>query len=79
MSAETLGEARDDEFVESSGVNVGPREFSSIKNAIPKFCVKPGSFLVWSERFKGFVSMGGCLRSMRTDIEVAVGDKTKDT
>ena len=37
---------------------------------------KPGNFLVWSERFEAFVSMGGCLGSLRTDIEVTVGDAT---
>ena len=74
-----VGEVRDDEFVESSGVNVGPREFSSIKQAVPKFCGKPENFPVWSTRFEAFVSMSGCLGSLRTDIEIAVGDTAKDT
>ena len=38
-------EARDDEFVESSGVNVGLREFSSIKQEVSKFCDMPEIFL----------------------------------
>ena len=36
-----VDEIRYDESVESSGVNVGPREFSSIKQAVPKFSGKP--------------------------------------
>ena len=74
-----VDEIRYDESVESSGVNVGPREFSSIKQAVPKFSGKPEEFPVWSKRFEAFVSMSGCLGSMLTDIEVAVGDTTKDT
>ena len=74
-----VGEARDDESVESSRVNVGPREFSSIKQAVPKFCGKPENFPLWSKRFEAFVSMSACLRSLRTDIELAAGDTTKDT
>ena len=60
-------------------MNVGPREFSSVKQAVPKFCGKPGNFPVWTMRFEAFVSMIGCLGSLRADIEVAVGDTTKDT
>ena len=72
-------EIRYDEFVESSGVNVGPREFSSIKQAVPKLSGKPEEFPAWSKRVEALVSMSGCLGSMLTDIEVAVGDTTKDT
>lgn len=72
-----VSEVRDDEFVESSGVNAGPSEFSSIKQAVPKFCGKPENFPVWSERFEAFVSMSRCLGSLRADIEVVVGDTTK--
>ena len=43
------------------------------------FCGTPENFLVWSMRFEGSVSMSGCLGSLLTDIEVAVGDTTKDT
>ena len=73
-----VGEAtRDEEFVDS--VNVGPREFSSIEQAVPKFCGKPENFPVWSKRFEAFVSMSGRLGYLLTDIDVAVGDITKDT
>ena len=34
--------------VESSGVNVGPREFSSIKQAVPKFYDKPENCLLYT-------------------------------
>ena len=74
-----VDENRHDEFAESSDVNVGPREFSSRKQAIPKFSGKREEFPVWSKRFEAFVSMSGCLGSMLTDIDVAVGDTTKDT
>ena len=81
-SLPTLGvvdEAR--ELVESAsvGVNIGPREYSSIKQAVPKYSGKPEDFPVWSKRFKAFVSMSGCLGSLLTDIEVTVGDTAKDT
>ena len=58
---------------------MGPREFSSIKQAVPKFYDKPENFPVWSKRFEVFVSMSGCLASLRAEIEVAVGSTTKDT
>ena len=74
-----VDEIRHDEFVESSDVNVGPGEFSSIKQAVPKFSGKPDEFPVWSKRFEAFASMSGCLGFMVTDTEVAVGDTTKDT
>lgn len=32
------------EFVDSAGVNVGWREFSSTKNAVSKLCGKPDNF-----------------------------------
>ena len=41
-----VDEIRHDEFIESSGVNVGPREFSSIKQAVPKFSGNPEEFPV---------------------------------
>ena len=47
-----VDEIRYDESVESSGVNVGPREFSSMKQAVPKFSGKPEEFPVWSKRFE---------------------------
>ena len=74
-----LDKNRHDDFVESLCVNVGPREFSSIKQAVPKFSGKVEEIPLWSKRFEAFVSMSGCLGSMLTDIEVAVGDTTKDT
>ena len=52
--------------------------FLSINQAVPKFCGKPENFPVWSKRFEVFVSMSGCLGSLLTVIEVAVGDTTKD-
>ena len=70
------GASRDEEFVES--VNVGPRELSSIEQAVPKLCGKPENFPVWGKRFEAFVSMSGCLSSPLTGIELAVGDTTKD-
>ena len=70
--------SRDEEFVDSS-VNVGPGEFSSIKQAVPKFCGKPENFPGWGKCFEAIVSMSGCLRSLPTDIDIAVGDTTKDT
>ena len=46
-----VGEAsRDEEFVDS--VNVGTREFCSIKQAVPKFCGEQESFPIWSKRFR---------------------------
>ena len=74
-----VGDVRGDEFVESSVVDVGPREVSSIRQAIPKFGGKPESFPVWSNRVKAFVSMSGCLGSLRADVEIAEGDTTKVT
>ena len=73
-----VGEARDDELVESSGVNVGQGEFSSIKQVVPNFYGMPESFPAWSKRFEASVSMSGCLSSLRADIEVAAGHTTKD-
>ena len=73
------GEAsRGEEFVDTS-VNAGPRKFSSIKQAVPKLRGKPGNSPVWSKRFELLVSMSGCLGSLLKDIDVAVGDTTKDT
>ena len=69
--------SRDEEFVDR--VNVGPRAFSSIKQAVPKFCGKSENVPVWSTRFEAFVSMSGRLGYLLTDIDVAVGDITKDT
>ena len=58
-----VGEAsRDEEFVDR--VNVGPRAFSSIKQAVPKFCGKSENVPVWSTRFEAFVSMSGCMGSL---------------
>ena len=66
-------------LVESASVNTGPHEFSRIKPAVPKYSGKSEDFSVWSRRFEAFVSMNGCLSSLRTDIEVTIGDSTKDT
>ena len=44
-----VDEIRYDEFVESSGVNVGPREISSIKQAVPNFSGKLEEFPVWRD------------------------------
>ena len=41
-----VDQMRHDKFVESSGVNVGPREFSSMKQAVPEFSGKPEDFPV---------------------------------
>ena len=46
-----VDEIRHDEFVESSGLNVGPRDVSSIKQADPKFSGNPEKFPLWSEWF----------------------------
>ena len=76
-------EAIGGEFVEntraSTTSNIDPREFSSIKAAVPKFSGKSEDFPMWSKRFEAFVSMSGCLVSLVGGIEVAVGDSTKDT
>ena len=74
-----VDEIRYDELVESSGVNVGPREFKGIEQAVPKFSGKPEEFPIWSKRLEAFVPMSWCLGSMLTDKEVAVGDTTTDT
>ena len=50
-----------------------------MKQAVPKFCGKPENFPGWSKRFEAFVSMSGCLGSLSTDVDMAVGDTTKDT
>ena len=39
-----VDKSRHDEFVESSGRNVGPREFSGIKQVVPKFSGRPEEF-----------------------------------
>ena len=74
-----VDEIRYDEFAESSGVNVGPREFSSIKQAIPQFSGKPEEFPVWSKRFEAFVSMSGCLGFMLTDCLLYTSPSPRDS
>ena len=50
-----------DEFGEGSCVNVGPREFSCTRDAVPTFCGKPENFPLWNKRFEASVSMSWCL------------------
>ena len=68
-----------EEPVEGASANVGAREFSSLKQAVPKFSGLPEDFPVWSKRFQAFMSMNGCLNSLLTDIEVAVSLRTRNT
>ena len=68
-----------EELVEGASANVGAREFSSLKQAVPKFSGLPEDFPVWSKRFQAFMSMNGCLNSLLTDIEVAVSLRTRNT
>ena len=42
--------------------------------AVPKLCGRRDNFPVSRKRFEAFVSMSGCLGSLLTDTEVAVGD-----
>ena len=48
-----------EELAESASANVGAREFSGLKQAIPKFSGLPEDFPVWSKRFQAFTSMNG--------------------
>ena len=44
-----------------------------------KLSIKSETCPVWWMRFEAVVSMSGCLGSLRTDVQAAVGDTTKDT
>ena len=48
-----------EELVEGGSANVGARESSSLKQAVPKFSGLPEDFPVWSKRFQTFMSMNG--------------------
>ena len=56
-----------EELVEGASANVGAREFSSLKQAVPKLSGLPEDFPVWSKRFEAFMSMNKCLNYLITD------------
>ena len=78
MTPGDLEVASREKLAEGASANVGAREYSSLKQAVPKFSGLPEDFPVWSKRFQAFVSMNGSLNSLFTDIEVAVGDTAED-